>query len=200
MPSSAIGREQFFFLVQRIGTGDPALGPFPGDPEPTECLAHGLDADWPGHPAETNTLLDEKRERPQAGLEAEIAWRPMQHRFEQLGSHVCSHNGRQVVGTARSGLQGATSLLVERMNGMANRLFVAGEGLRDAGGGFSTSRGQQDLAATEHKGIRGTQPRGKPLLFLFGKGADKNAWFHGSEYTTSQITSLVNALDHGRLA
>ncbi len=57
----------------------------------------------------------------------------MQDRFEHLGSHVFSQNGRKVLGTARSGLQGATSPLVERMDRMANRLFVAGEDLGDGG-------------------------------------------------------------------
>lgn len=82
---------------------------------------------------------------------------------------------------------------------MANCLFVAGECFRDARGRFPTGRGQENLAATEHKGIRGTQPGGSRLLFLFGRVADKNACFHGSEYTTSQITSLENALEHDGL-
>ena len=80
------------------------------------------------------------------------------------------------------------------MDGMANRLFVAGERLRDARGGFPTSRGQQNLAATEYKGILGTQPSGERLLFLFGKVADKNAWFLVSAYTTFRIICLENAL------
>src|SRR5690348_9403157 len=101
-----------------------------------------------------------------------------------------------MVGTARSGLQSGKSRLVEGVDSMANRLFVAGERLCDAGCGFPASRGQQDLAAPEHEGIRGTQPGAERLLFLLGKVADKYACFHGSEYTTSQITSLENALDH----
>ena len=118
----------------------------------------------------------------------------MQDRFEHRGGHVFSQDSDQVVGAARSSLQGCTSLLVELVDGMANRLFVAGECLRDAGSAFPTSRGQEDLAATKHKGIRGTQPGRERLVVLFGQVADKYTCFHGSEYTTSQITSLENAL------
>src|SRR5579883_728795 len=99
-----------------------------------------------------------------------------------------------MLGTTRSGLQGAKALLVERMDRVANRLFVTGERPCDAGGSFPTSRSQQNLAAPQHKGIRGTQPGGEHLLFLLGEVADKNVWFHGSEYTTSRITFLENAL------
>jgi hypothetical protein len=42
----------------------------------------------------SHTLLDEQVERPQAGLEAEIARRAMQHRFEHIGGHVCLQHGR----------------------------------------------------------------------------------------------------------
>ncbi len=31
-------------------------------------------------------------------------------------------------------------------------------------------------------------------MFLFGKVADKNAWFHAFEYTTFRLTFLENAL------
>ena len=118
----------------------------------------------------------------------------MQDRFELLGGHVCSQDRDQVVGAARASLQGGMSLVVELVDGMAHRLFVAGEGLRDAGGAFPASRGQQNLAATQHKGIRGTQPGRERLAFLFGEVADKYSCFHGTQYTTSQITSLENAL------
>lgn len=53
-----------FLLVQRIGTADPVLGSLPVDPEAAQRLPHGLDADGTGHPAQTNTLLDEQVERP----------------------------------------------------------------------------------------------------------------------------------------
>jgi hypothetical protein len=118
----------------------------------------------------------------------------MQHAFELLGGHVFSQHGRQMVRTARSGLQGGTSLLVELVDGMANGLFVAAERLRDAGNRLPASGCQQDLAATKHKGIRRTQPGAQRLLFLLGKVSDKNAWSHRSQYTTFRITSLENAL------
>lgn len=170
------------------------LGSFPVDPQPAECLAHGLDADGAGHPAQAHALLHKQIEGPQAGLEATIAWRTMQQRFERLGGHICSQHGWKMMGTARSSLQSGQSFLVESVNGMANGLFVEGESLRDTRSGLPTRGRQQDLAATKHKGIRGAQPGTERLAFLFGKGTDKNAWFHASEYTTSRITSLENAL------
>ena len=65
----------------------------------------------------------------------------MQDRFELLGSDVFSQDSYKIVGAARASLQGGTSLLVELVDGMAHRLFVAGEGFRDAGGAFPTCRG-----------------------------------------------------------
>jgi hypothetical protein len=97
----------------------------------------------------------------------------MQDRFELLGGHVCSQDRDQVVGTRRARLQGSTPLLVELVDGMAHRLFVAREGFGDARGAFPTRRGQQDLAATEDKSIRGTQPGSERLVFLIGQIADK---------------------------
>src|SRR5437588_7243812 len=90
-----------------------------------------------------------------------------------------------MVGTARSGLQSEKSRLVELVDGMANRLFVAGQRLRNAGNRFPTSGSQQNLAPPKDESIRGTQPGAERLLFLFGKVADKNVWFHRGEYATS---------------
>ncbi len=118
----------------------------------------------------------------------------MQHGFEHLGGHVGLQDGWQMVETARSSLQSGLSLLAEGVDGMANGLLVARERLGDAGDGFPTRGGRQDLAATEHKGIRRTQPGSERLVFLFGKVADKKAWFHGPEYTTFRLTFLENAL------
>lgn len=56
----------------------------------------------------------------------------MQHCFKLLSDHVFSPHSREVVGATRSGLQGGTTLLVERMDRIANRLLVAGECLCDA--------------------------------------------------------------------
>ena len=170
------------------------LGPLPVDPQTSECLTHCLDADGADHPAKVHTLLDQEIECPEAGLEAEIARRTMQQCFEHLGRHVCAEHGREMMGTARSSLESVQSLLVEGMNGMANGLFVAGESLRNTRSALSAHGCQQDLTATKHKGIRGAQPGAERLAFLFGKVADKNAWFHVSEYTTSRITSLEYAL------
>ena len=120
----------------------------------------------------------------------------MQDRFELLGRDIFSQDCDQVVGTRRASLQSGTSLLVEVVDGMAHPLFVAGEGFGDTRGAFPTSRGQQNLAATQHKGIRGTQPPRERLAFLFGEVADKYSCFHGFQYTTSQIISLENALKY----
>ncbi len=114
-----------FFLLQRIGAGEPVFRPLPVDAQTQERLAHRLDGNGAGHPAEANTLLDEQVECPQAGFAAEIAWWAMQHRFEHLSGHVFAQHGRQMGGTARSSLERFSSLPVECVDGMANGLFVA---------------------------------------------------------------------------
>jgi hypothetical protein len=118
----------------------------------------------------------------------------MQQRLEHLAGHIRTQHGRQMVGTTRSSLQGGKPLLVEGVDSMANGLFVAGEGLCNGRDRFPTSGSQQDLAATEHKGVRGTQSSTEYLVFLFGKVADKNAWVHESEYTTFRIIFLENGV------
>jgi hypothetical protein len=118
----------------------------------------------------------------------------MQQRFELLGGPLRTQNGGKVVGATRSRLQGCPSLLVEGMDRLAHRLFIAAQGSGDLGDRFPTRRCQQNLAATQHKGIRGTQPGTERLPFLFGKVADKNAGFHTSEYTTFRLSFLENAL------
>jgi len=77
-----------------------------------------------------------------------------EHRFEHLGGHVFAHHRRELVGAARSSLQGGQPSLVEGVDGVANGLFVAGECLSDTGDGFPTSGHQEDLATTQDKCIR----------------------------------------------
>ena len=78
----------------------------------------------------------------------------------------------------------------------AHGLFVATEGTGNAGDTFAASGGQEDLAATEHKGIGRAQTGFDPLLFFLGEWAHKDGLSHVCQYTTFPITCLEIALVH----
>src|SRR5215467_7185456 len=82
------------------------------------------------------------------------------------------------MGTRRPFLQDGESRGSEAVDHVAHSLVVAPKLARDGGGALPTRRGSQDLAATQHKGIRRTQSRLDPALFVFGERSNKNGCSH----------------------
>src|SRR3954469_9210820 len=75
------------------------------------------------------------------------------------------------------------------MQDIADGLIVAPQCLANHAGRLAPGTGQEDLAATQHKGLGRTQPLLQGLLFALGQGTNVNGFSHVQEYTT-----LPNAL------
>ena len=82
------------------------------------------------------------------------------------------------LGAAGLGLETGQPLGVEGPNGMAYALCGTAELLGDLGRALPAPTGQQDVAASQGKGVRGTEP-GCQLLALLGRSrANIERWFH----------------------
>src|SRR5262249_36887100 len=94
-------------------------------------------------------------------------------------------------GVARQGRQ---PLGIEGMQRIADGLVVAAQGLANHAGRLTTGTGEQDLTASQHKGIGRAQPLLQGVLFVLGQGTDIDRFSHTKEYTTFPNTLRGTAL------
>ncbi len=113
-----------FFEIQRIGAGNPMLGPFPVDPGSLERLSNGLVADLLVRPALLDTQEGGQVEGPEARLETKIARGTMQETLPRIDIDIAKRRA-QSMGAMGIGTQSTSSLLIEGMDGIAYGLFVA---------------------------------------------------------------------------
>lgn len=118
----------------------------------------------------------------------------MQQRFEGISIDV-AQSGTQPVGMVGPCTQRLYSVLIEGMDCIARRLFIATESKSNTGSTLQPCRSQQDLTAAKHKGIRGTEPCFEAFLFFFRQRAYKKGRFHAGEYITFPIIPLEFALE-----
>jgi len=64
----------------------------------------------------------------------------------------------------------------ERVDGIADGLIVAPQGLANDTGRLTAGTGQEDLAATSYKGLGRAQPLVEGLLFALGQRTDINGF------------------------
>jgi hypothetical protein len=100
----------------------------------------------------------------------------------------------QSVGTRGAFLEDGQARRIELVNDIAHRLVVAAELASDDGSAFATSRGEQNLAATQDKRIGRTQTSLDLVLLVWGEGSGKNRGSHAQKYTTFAITFGGTAL------
>jgi len=100
----------------------------------------------------------------------------------------------QAVGTGGAFLEDGQAGRVELVDDIAHRLVVAAELASDDRSAFATRRGQQNLAATQDKGIGRTQPSLDLVLLVGSERSGKNGGSHARYYTTFAITFGGNAL------
>src|SRR5262249_57689739 len=107
---------------------------------------------------------------------------------------------RQPRGGERPPRQGRQPLGSEGVQDIADSLIVAPQRLANHACGLAPSTGQEDLAATQHKGIGRAQPLLQSLLFALGQGTNVNGFSHVQEYTTLPTTLLAIALQRVAIA
>src|SRR5262249_3854272 len=138
----------FFSRVGGVGGGDPVLGPPPGDREPAEGLADGLDAQDAGRPAEVVADLGEQAQRPGGAATA-----PGARALVQQGAQGLVEGGVQqglgALGPGGLGPQAGQALGVEGADGVAGGGGRAAEVAGDQGGAVAGGAGQQSLAAAQ---------------------------------------------------
>jgi hypothetical protein len=98
------------------------------------------------------------------------------------------------LGSGGAPCQGRQPLGIEGVQDVADGLIVAAQGLANQAGRLATGTGEQDLTATQDKGIGRAQPLLQGVLFVFGQRTDINGFFHAQEYTTFPNTLRGTAL------
>jgi len=145
-------RGLFFSGVGRVRAADPLLGPLPAQAQALDGLAHRLGAQDVLAEALLVTDFGRQRQRPVA------------------------------LGTAGAARQAVGPLLLEGVEGVADRLGGAAQGGGDLGRPLALRAGQQDLAAAQRKSVPGVQA-GAQLLALFDRqGPHKQRRFHRRAY------------------
>jgi len=114
---------------------------------------------------------------PEATVEAKVAGTAVQECFQLLG-RFDREGGSESMGTRRTLFEHGESGCVEAFDRIANGLVVATQVRSDRRCTLATGGSQQDLAASQHEGIRRTQSRlDLPMFVLFVSGRIKMGAF-----------------------
>ncbi len=70
------------------------------------------------------------------------------------------------------------------MDGVADGLIVATEGVGNPHGALTARGGKEDLAAAQGEGIAGTESGGQCVAVAIGQGTDEDGCTHTGEDTT----------------
>ncbi len=165
----SVGRAFFFSFVQRVGGGDPPLGPHPPDPEqtrqggPNRLPPDALSLVSPSSKATSAAISNVQRldSRPNSlGERWSISLK--------ASADSSSKASRVRLGRESSRLcEGVQTPLVEVVYGVAGRLRGAPEVQGDLRGALAPAAREEDLGATHGESVPGAQRFPKALALLF---------------------------------
>ena len=126
------------------------VGPFLGHAQGADGVADGLVADQRRSDAFGEADLGSEFQGPDTGGFAKGA-RALVHQGAALLAARGVDDGRVGMGARRAGRERGKATGVAGMDGVADGLFVAGEGAGDGRGGLAGSTGQEHVAAANRQ-------------------------------------------------